>query len=166
MGLFSRKIKKIIKDLEKKEDKSLKVEEKKIEVKEKKEVETVDLTKKKEVKKEKKKVKEKKEDKKVQKEIEDKKRAYKILIKPIISEKATLGVSQGKYVFEVSSQANKVEIKKAINEVYGVEVIKVNIINNLGKKVRFGRRTGRQKDTRKAIITLKKGETINIYEGI
>ena len=146
MGLFSRKIKKIIKGLEKKEDKSLKVEKKK---------EGKSL-----------KVEEKKIEKKVHKEDQNKTRAFKILIKPIISEKATLGVSQSKYVFEVSSKANKVEIKKAINEVYGVEVIKVNIINNLGKKVRFGRRTGRQKDTRKAIITLKKGETINIYEGI
>ncbi len=140
MGLFSRKSKKEKEDFnQKKIKKSFKTEEK-----------------------EEKKI-EKKEDKN---KYQDNKKAYKLLIKPIISEKATIGVSQGKYVFEVSFEANKVEIKKAINEIYGVKPIKVNIINNLGKKVRFGRRIGKQKDTRKAIITLKKGETINLYEGI
>ena len=92
--------------------------------------------------------------------------AYKILLRPVISEKATIGVSQGKYVFEVGSKANKVSVKKAVQEVYGVEPIKVNMINQIGKFVRRGKQTGRTKNTRKAIITLKKGESIKLYEGI
>ena len=95
MGFFSKKIKKIVKGLENQKDKSLKVE-KDIKIEEKKKVSK----------------------KVVKKEYQDNKTAYKILIKPLISEKATLGVNQGKYVFEVSRKANKVEIKKAINEIH------------------------------------------------
>lgn len=136
MGLFSKKVKKEDKDLDKKEiKKSIKVDKKV-------------------------------EKKVVKKEFKDDNIAYKILIKPIISEKATLGVSNGKYVFEVSSKANKVQIKRAVKEIYGKEPVKINVLNKMGKKVTFGRRSGRQKDTRKAVITLKKGETINLYEGI
>ena len=92
--------------------------------------------------------------------------AYKVLLRPVISEKATVGASQGKYVFEVNSKANKVSVKKAVQEIYGVEPIKVNMINQIGKFVRRGKQTGRTKNTRKAIITLKKGESIKLYEGI
>lgn len=121
----------------------------------------------------------KKEDKKstkkvVKKEKKEKKsgdnqiapRAYKVLIKPIISEKATIGVSQNKYVFEVAREANKVEIKKAVEEIYNVVPKSVNVINTKGKNVRFGKTTGKQKDTKKAIVTLKSGDTIKLYEGI
>mgnify|MGYP004003941391 CR=1 FL=1 len=92
--------------------------------------------------------------------------AYKVLLRPVISEKATVGASQGKYVFEVSSKANKVSVKKAVQEIYNVEPIKANMINQIGKFVRRGKQTGRTKNTRKAIITLKKGESIKLYEGI
>ncbi len=93
-------------------------------------------------------------------------RAYKVLLKPVISEKATIGVSQNKYVFFVAKDTNKIEIKKAIEEVYNVIPKSVNIINTKGKKVRFGRTQGKQKDTKKAIVTLKDGDTIKLYEGI
>ena len=92
--------------------------------------------------------------------------AYKVLLRPVISEKATVGASQGKYVFEVAPKANKVSVKKAVQEIYGVEPVKVNMVNQIGKFVRRGRQTGRTKNTRKAIITLKKGESIKLYEGI
>ena len=108
----------------------------------------------------------KKEDKTTTKKISHDNAAYKILLRPIISEKATIGVSQGKYVFEVSPKANKVSVKKAVQEIYGVEPIKVNMINQIGKFDRRGRQTGRTKNTRKAVVTLKKGETIKLYEGI
>lgn len=101
-----------------------------------------------------------------EKVVTDDKRAYGILVRPLISEKATIGVSAGKYVFEVSSQANKVDIKKAIKDVYGVMPRQINIVNQLGKKVRAGRKFGTTKNYKKAIITLKKGETIKLYEGI
>lgn len=92
--------------------------------------------------------------------------AYRVLIRPIISEKATIGASQNKYVFEISTDANKVEIKKAVLEIYGVMPESVNIINQRGKSVRFGRKFGRTKDVKKAVVTLKKGDNIKLYEGI
>lgn len=92
--------------------------------------------------------------------------AYRVLVKPLITEKASnLGV-QNKYVFEVSEGANKIEITKAVNEVYGIQPIAVNIVRVSGKKVRQGRITGKRKNWKKAIITLPQGKTINIYEGV
>ncbi|RJQ35602.1 50S ribosomal protein L23 [Candidatus Parcubacteria bacterium] len=92
--------------------------------------------------------------------------AYRILLKPVISEKATISASQNKYVFEVADKANKVEVKKAILEVYGVVPKAVNILNQGGKTVRFGRRVGKTKNIKKAVVTLKKGDSIKLYEGI
>ena len=93
-------------------------------------------------------------------------KAYRILIRPIISEKATIGVSLNKYVFEVALDANKVEIKKAIKEVYGIDPKEVNILNQRSKNVRFGRYFGQTKKSKKAIVTLKNGDSIKLYEGI
>lgn len=92
--------------------------------------------------------------------------AHKVLIRPIISEKVTdLGmISQ--YVFEVSLKANKSEIKKAVESLYGVTPIKVRTIKVLGKKARFGRNFGKLRNRKKAIVALKKGETIQVYEGV
>ena len=89
-----------------------------------------------------------------------------ILVKPLVSEKATIVNALNKYVFVVSASANKSEIKKAIKELYGVMPISVNIINKLGKFTFTRGRMGKTKDIKKAIITLKKGESIKIYEGI
>lgn len=94
------------------------------------------------------------------------KTAYRVLLRPIISEKTTMGASLNKYVFEVAPTANKVEIKQAVSEAYGVMPVSVNIIKKKGKKVRRGRHTGRTKDIKKAIVTLKKGDSIKLYEGI
>jgi large subunit ribosomal protein L23 len=92
--------------------------------------------------------------------------AYKHLLKPLITEKAAnLGINN-QYVFIVGINSNKVEIKKAINEVYGVKATNVNIINNEGKVVRRGRYTGKRKDFKKAIVTIEKGKSLNIYEGV
>ena len=92
--------------------------------------------------------------------------AYRILVKPLITEKAANLGTENKYVFEVSENANKIQITSAVNEVYGIEPVSVNIISVKGKKVRYGRHFGQRKDTRKAIVTLPKGKTINIYEGV
>ena len=92
--------------------------------------------------------------------------AYRILVKPMITEKATdLGV-ENKYVFEVSLRSNKIEIAKAINEVYGIKPISVNIIKVKGKKTRYGKTSGKRKDWKKAIIQLPKGKSIKVYEGV
>ncbi|MFH1187547.1 MAG: 50S ribosomal protein L23 [bacterium] len=97
---------------------------------------------------------------------ENTKDAYKILIKPLISEKASEASKLNQYIFIVSKKANKPEVKKAVEAVYGIKPIKVNIINTQGKKVRFGRSFGKKKDWKKAIVTLPKGKSIQIYEGI
>lgn len=88
----------------------------------------------------------------------------KILIKPLITEKATdLGV-ENKYIFEVNRNANKIEIKKVIEGLYNVKPLKINIIKNKGKKIRYGKTEGILKNTKKAIITLKEGDKIDIFE--
>ncbi len=92
--------------------------------------------------------------------------AYRILVKPLITEKATNLVGQNKYAFVVDINANKIEVAKAIEEVYGVKPSNVNVIKMKGKQVSRGRIVGRRKDFKKAIVTLKKGEAIKVYEGV
>ncbi len=96
----------------------------------------------------------------------DTKEAYRILIKPLVTEKATDLANFNKYCFEVAKNANKIAIKKAIKSLYGVEPIDVNIINMRGKKVSYGRVSGKRKNWKKAIVTLKEGDKIEIYEGV
>ncbi|MFA5133439.1 MAG: 50S ribosomal protein L23 [Patescibacteria group bacterium] len=89
-----------------------------------------------------------------------------MLIKPLITEKISDGAALGKYAFMVSREANKISIKKAVNNLYGVKVESVKIINAIGKSVRYGRFQGKRKDWKKAIVTLAPGEKIEIYEGV
>ena len=93
-------------------------------------------------------------------------KAYQILLKPLITEKLSSLSEEGKYAFVVDSKANKVEIAKAIKAVYGIWPEKVNVMNYQGKRVRFGRVFGRRRNWKKAIITLPKGKTIDIYKGV
>ncbi|MFH1225862.1 MAG: 50S ribosomal protein L23 [bacterium] len=104
--------------------------------------------------------------KKPAKKIERKGRkiAHEVLIRPLITEKASGLAVINQYVFSVAPQANKIEIKKAIEELYGVSPIAVNIIKMRGKNVRSGRTQGQTKNWKKAIVTLKKGESIKVYE--
>jgi len=81
---------------------------------------------------------------------------------PHITEKATFLQEQDSYVFKVYSSTTKPEIKKSIEEIYGVNVLKVRIINVPRKKKRLGRTTGFQPGYKKAIITIKKGENIEV----
>lgn len=97
---------------------------------------------------------------------EDTQDAYKILIKPLVTEKATDLAALNKYCFEVAKQANKIEVKKAIKSLYNVEPIKVKIINMRGKRIRYGRVSGKKKNWKKAIVSLKQGDKIEIYEGV
>lgn len=92
--------------------------------------------------------------------------AYRVLIRPAVTEKATDLGTLNKYVFIISDKANKIDVAKAISEVYGVKPISVNIIKIKGKKVNRGKVSGKRKDFKKAIVTLKKGETISVYEGV
>ncbi len=92
--------------------------------------------------------------------------AYRQLIKPLITEKATNLAAENKYVFVVDKNTNKIEIAKAVEAIYGVKPSSVNLINVAGKKVTRGRISGQRKNWKKAIITLPKGQTIKIYEGV
>lgn len=92
--------------------------------------------------------------------------AYRVLLRPAVTEKATDLGPLNQYVFMVNINTNKIDISKAIFEVYGVEPLSVNIIKMKGKRVNRGRISGKRKDYKKAIITLKKGDSISIYEGV
>lgn len=105
-----------------------------------------------------------KKEKKIVVDKEDTKDAYKLLNRRIITEKAAMLEQQNQYVFEVSNDANKVEIKKAMQNVYGVTPTAINIVKNLGKKVRFGRFMGKQKRWKKAMVTLPAHQKISESE--
>ena len=79
-----------------------------------------------------------------------------------ITEKAGLLARERKYVFIVERNANKSEVKKAIEGIYNVKVAEVNIINTKGKKKRLGRSMGRSANHKKAMVSLKEGNTIDI----
>ena len=92
--------------------------------------------------------------------------AYKILLYPQISEKATYLGEENKYVFIVSKNANKKEISQAVKDIYGIKPLSVNTIKVGGKKRRYGRNTGKTSDYKKAIVALPEGETIQLYDGV
>jgi large subunit ribosomal protein L23 len=89
-----------------------------------------------------------------------------ILIVPIMTEKLTfLREKSNKYSFKVNLNANKIEIKKAVEAMFGVNVIKVSVLNKMGKARRMGWNIGRTSKWKKAIVTLKEGDKIDIFEG-
>lgn len=88
----------------------------------------------------------------------------KVLMEPVTTEKASNLESLGKYMFMVDPQTNKVEVANAVRDLYGVKPVSVRIVNLKGKKVRFGRVEGQRKDRKKAIVTLKSGDAISLYE--
>jgi len=92
--------------------------------------------------------------------------AHRVLVRPLITEKAANFGVLNKYAFVVAGNSNKVEVAKAVQAVYGVKPVNVNIICVKGKAVARGRIKGRRSDLKKAIVTLKKGDTIQIYEGV
>ena len=87
----------------------------------------------------------------------------KILISPHISEKGTAIGKQNQYIFEVAPKANKTEIKKAIEFLYGVDVLSVNTVKIPKKKRRLGRISGFKKGYKKAIIKIKENQKIDIF---
>ena len=80
--------------------------------------------------------------------------AYDVIIKPVISEQSMDMAQEKKYTFKVAVNANKTEIKKAVEEIFGVDVKKVNVMNVNGKLKRLGRTQGRTASYKKAIVTL------------
>jgi len=89
--------------------------------------------------------------------------SYTLVQEPIISEKSNFLGAQNKYVFRVMNNANKPEIKRSIEGIYGVNVVSVNMINVPGKKRRVGRVEGFKKGFAKAIVTIKEGQKIELF---
>jgi large subunit ribosomal protein L23 len=90
-----------------------------------------------------------------------------IILKPLITEKnAVMKEYLNKVVFEVVPDANKIEIKKAVEDAFGVTVEAVNVINMKGKAKRLGRHLGKRRDWKKAIVTLSEDSSIEFFEGV
>ncbi|MGN0579204.1 MAG: 50S ribosomal protein L23 [Ruminiclostridium sp.] len=95
------------------------------------------------------------------------KTAQDIIVRPIITENSMDGLAERKYTFEVARGANKIEVKKAVEALFGVKVAKVNTISVKGKKKRMGRTEGYTSDWKKAIVTLTAdSKTIEFFDGM
>lgn len=94
--------------------------------------------------------------------------AQDIILKPIITEHSMDCLAQGKYTFKVAKDANKIEIAKAVEQLFkGVKVAKVNTVSVRGRKKRMGRNEGYTSDWKKAIVTLAEGsKTIEFFDGM
>jgi large subunit ribosomal protein L23 len=91
--------------------------------------------------------------------------AHDIIVRPIITEKSNRMMEHNKYSFEVLPQANKIEIREAVEDVFKVKVLKVNTIKVRSKPKRLGAFLGRTRSWKKAIVTLAPGERIEFFEG-
>jgi len=92
--------------------------------------------------------------------------ALSILIRPVVSEKTYASMEAGTYVFVVDRRATKIDVRNAVEEAFNVKVVRVNTLTRKGKHTR-NRRTGvrgRRPDTKRAIVTLKAGDSINLFE--
>ena len=93
--------------------------------------------------------------------------SYNIIISPYLTEKGNrLKETDNKVLLKVNREANKIEIKKAVEELFKVKVDCVRTINCIGKKKRLGKYEGKRPDWKKAIVTLKKGEKLDFIEGM
>ena len=92
------------------------------------------------------------------------KAAQDIIIKPIITEESMTGIMMKKYTFKVAKDAGKIEIKKAVESLFKVNVTSVRTVNVAGKVKRFGRNYGKRQNWKKAYITLKEGQTVDFFE--
>jgi len=86
-----------------------------------------------------------------------------IILKPVVSEKSYNLIDEGKYTFIVDPRSNKTEIKLAIEKIFGVTVESVNTVNRKGKTTRTRTGMGKRKDTKRAIVSLAPGQTIDIF---
>jgi large subunit ribosomal protein L23 len=92
---------------------------------------------------------------------------YDIILKPVITERSMDDAAMKKYTFKVAPDANKTQIKDAVEEIFGVDVKKVNVMNVKGKLKRMGRYVGRTASSKKAIVTLtENSKEIEFFEGL
>jgi len=95
--------------------------------------------------------------------------AFSTIIRPVVSEKSTVIGYQGKYIFEVAPDANKIQIKHAVEEAFAnkkVQVEAVNILHVRGKVRRRGRSVGMTRSWKKAVVTLRAGQRLDLFEGV
>ena len=90
---------------------------------------------------------------------------YSIIVNPVVTEKSTLLQEKGKYTFDVYKSSSKTEIIRAIESAFDVKVDSVNTFNIKGKTRRVGRNLAKRPDKKRAIVTLKSGESIQLFEG-
>jgi large subunit ribosomal protein L23 len=91
---------------------------------------------------------------------------HNIIRRPLITEKSTRQrETQNRYLFEVDRRANKIEIKRAVEQLFKVKVVRVNVSQVHGKVKRLGRNVGRRPDWKKAMVLLEKGNRIDFFEG-
>ena len=93
-------------------------------------------------------------------------RDYDIIRRPIVTEKSSFATEAGKYIFEVDVDTDKTAVSKAVERIFNVKVVSVNIINVKGKTKFFRGTKGSRKDHKKAIVTLEKGQSIDFSVGI
>ncbi len=92
---------------------------------------------------------------------------HDVLLRPLLTEKITAMRESGNKVgFVVRSEANRIQIKRAVESALKVRVERVNVLNVMGKTKRLGRFAGKKPDWKKAIVTLKEGEKLEMYEGV
>ncbi|KPP83600.1 MAG: LSU ribosomal protein L23 RplW [Rhodobacteraceae bacterium HLUCCA08] len=91
---------------------------------------------------------------------------YDVIVKPIVTEKSTMASEVGAVVFEVAIDANKPQIKEAVEALFGVKVKAVNTTITKGKTKRFRGQLGRRKDVKKAYVMLEEGNTIDVTTGL
>ena len=93
-------------------------------------------------------------------------RAYELILRPVVTEKSTLGSEHGQVTFRVPLEATKPEIKAAVEQLFKVKVDAVNTIRIRGKVKRFKGRLGKRSDYKKAVISLAEGQSIDVTTGI
>jgi large subunit ribosomal protein L23 len=92
--------------------------------------------------------------------------AHDIIIRPIITEKSSALVELNKYTFEVHRSANKIQIRKAVEQIFKVKVLSVNTMNVPSKPKRMGAFLGKTRSWKKAIVALPEGQRIEFFEGV
>ena len=89
-----------------------------------------------------------------------------ILVRPIITERSTMLHTQGKYIFQISKRATKPQVKQAVEQAFNVKVLAVNTNKLPGKRKRMGPRLVHTPTVRKAVVTLRTGDKIQLFEGL
>jgi len=91
---------------------------------------------------------------------------YDVIVSPVVTEKSTAASEQNKVVFNVRLDSTKEDVKSAVEALFSVKVAAVNTLRRLGKQKRFRNTLGKQSDTKKAIVTLAAGQTIDLSGGV